>query len=356
MLPTMLRALPFSLRRKIAFGMLGMLSLGLACGRTPQPTGSADAGSAAKDSRPARERGIPDIRQSDGPAGDGGIPLQQAIKACTIAASCAEGQSGIGITWPLFTPGACLDALGQLGWYRSGVGGVTDPDLVKLLLNCAVSSDCAKVMGCMGGSWFTLSRCREGATCKGNKLVPPAKSKPSFNCSAIGAKCMDLWSGAQRACCNAQSCSGANKVTCQGTRGTFCHGWGAHLDFDCGLTGRVCSTDPLSFCKGTGGTCANGKTPTICMGKAATFCSGGRLATVDCGRNLFRNRCAAGDLYRVCVPSGKACDPAQYLGQCAGSGLKICLDGLIVSVDCKKLGFNACDLPAGAAARCINHP
>lgn len=337
-------------------GLIILVTVLGACDRNPVPAQQVDGAGPHKDIGQHLDRGGPDSR-SDGPVADsGGNPLERALKACTITASCAMGKSTVGIAWPLFSPGACLDALGRQGWYKDGLGNTTDPALVKRLFDCATSADCNKVISCFGGNWISLSRCREGGTCSGNKLVTSATSVPYFDCSSIGSTCMDLYSGAQRACCNEKPCKGTNKVTCQGKKGSYCHPWGAYIAFDCGLTNRICSTDAAAFCQGTGATCSRSKTPTSCKGAMASFCSGGRLASVNCGQNPYRSKCAAGSLYQACIPSGTECDPTQYIGACSGDGLKVCLDGRLEMVDCKKLGFDACDLPAGATARCINLP
>lgn len=333
--------------------MVGLLVALPACGRSGIHAGwAADSGPRWDMTRPLDRTAPLDKTAPDARAPDGGFPpLKQAIQACTIAASCSVGASSVGMTWPLFTPGSCLDALGQLGWYGISLSNITDSSLVALLFKCAVSADCGKVLGCLGGAWFNLSLCREGATCKGNKLVIGTNTSASFDCGAVGAKCQELGSGALRACCNKKPC-GPTGVTCSGTKGEYCHPWGAYFPLDCGRTGRVCNNDPSFLCRGTGGACDAAKATTACKGAVATFCSAGRWAEHDCGANPFRSRCAVGERSRVCVPAGKQCDPAQFVGQCDGAKLKVCVDGKETLVACKDLGFTGCDLPAGAPARC----
>lgn len=329
------------------------------CGRSPlrQPQG-LDA--STRDAPGARDRHVADLPRDqrpaiDQPRVDAGPPAPNVLRACVIAGSCALGQSSVGITWPHFSPGACLDAFGRLGWYESGLGNVSDPDLAQRLLKCTTTSDCAKLYACFGGNWISLSRCREGGKCQKDQMLALNNNAAYLDCSAFGATCTDLWSGAQRACCNAQPCKTAPWIKCSGAKGTYCHGWAAFLAFDCAATGRVCNADHAAICRGTGAACKPGQ-PTTCAGSVATFCSGGRLASHDCAKSPYRSGCAAGTPYRACKPAGKACDPQQYMGQCAGSQLKVCQDGDIVSVDCKALGFAGCDLPAGAPARCVHQP
>jgi len=293
----------------------------------------------------------------DGAADSGPPPLpEQIARACVIATSCAEPFVTTGYPWWLLSPSTCADGFGQLGWYAQGFLS-PDPELAARLLACAQAAapgDCEGFRSCFGGGWVTLSRCHEGAMCDGSKLVMMGET-PFFDCAAIGATCVDLMSGAQRACCNAELCTDFDQVTCDagGATGTFCHGWGAFMTFDCSLTGRVCTPDPYYLCEGTGAACDVTEPAPECTGAVASYCAGGRLASFDCSQNELRSGCG-GDTYGLpCIPRGSDCDPQGFAGACQGAELTLCVDGYLELVSCTDLGFSTCDLPAAGYARCL---
>jgi hypothetical protein len=284
---------------------------------------------------------------------------QEVLRACAIAASCLDGGQG---DWPAASASRCIDSFGGLDFPQGGYAFGPSSELAQQLLACAAKVskpaqlvDCGAFRACYGGSWFypTLSYCREGGYCKGSVMVGGYPSGPTYDCAVLGASCVALPTGAQNACCAKQGCGGSSQVTCAGTKGTGCV-LGVAFSFDCGPSGRVCTTDPAGYlCAGTGAACpASHKTS--CAGSLATYCSAGKLATMGCAANAFRSACVAAG-YQPCGPSGKECSPESFKGECAPGGktMAVCLDGRRTPVDCGALGFELC-YPASdkGAARC----
>ncbi len=275
--------------------------------------------------------------------------VQQIIRACAKAASCGA-QIPPGVDGP-FTVSLCINRFGYPGGLSTPVSGVVDPDVAKRLIDCASSATCADYFSCFGGDWLGLSRCREGANCKDNKLTQYDVGSPQFDCSVLGATCFELYSGAIRSCCNAKLCTDSlNTVTCNSTSGTYCHGWGAYFEFECGPN-TVCNTDPSALCIGTGAPCSL-QDPVTCSGDVASYCAGGKIATLDCGDNPFRSACGSKS-YEPCVPRGSQCHPQGFEGNCQGSELSFCFDGEIKTIDCTSLGFKSCGAGVVGGARCV---
>ncbi|MBI4700404.1 MAG: hypothetical protein HY744_04425 [Deltaproteobacteria bacterium] len=292
-----------------------------------------------------------------GPVDGGSLDLDAIARACVIAASCAEHGPGPGIPWPAFTPSACIDAFGRLGWHYGGPGWLPDPALAQRLVGCATGADCGAFQACFGGGWVDLSRCREGGFCQGNTMVSSEPAGPSYQCEALGATCADLWSGAIRACCNAEPCDAPTEIACSGTVASWCGGWGERVDFDCGPGGGLCQPGPIapgSPCSGTGAPCVYDDAVT-CAGSVATYCLGGALASVACAATWSRTACALGDPPDLpCRPAGFECDPSGFSGACENTDVVVCADGYLVSVSCTELGFDYCELGAAGYAQCMH--
>ncbi len=280
-----------------------------------------------------------------GTAGAGGVggDVQSLVEACAFIASCPTA----GPSWSLFSPSTCVDSLARLGWWYESPGAMPDPTFTARLLDCAAESpgDCAALAACWGHSdWFGFSRCREGGSCPdGSSVMLGGPAGASLDCAELGGTCVNLWSNAQRACCNAQPCDGVTGVQCDGTKVSLCGGWGERIDFDCGVSGRTCNDDPLAPCKGSS-PCDPATSLTECMGSTAIYCSGGGQAVYECANTLFRTACnEGGPSYEVpCRPKGAACDPTYEAGTCNGEALRVCVDGEWVDVDCAKIGFKTC--------------
>ena len=310
------------------------------------PTGSAGAGAVGPGGSGAGTTGT----GTTGTAGPGGgLPQISVVDACTVAVSC--GREG---GWGPTSVSHCVDAFSRLGWSFEAPPILPDPTLSARILACAseTGSDCEAFRACYGGDWVTPYRCREGAYCDGD-LLSAGPDGPVLDCGTLGATCQDLWSGAQRACCNAEPCVQVPEIACEGTVVSYCGGWGEHIVFDCGVSGRTCQTDVQAPCLGTGGPCDPFATKTTCAGSVATYCSGGKLAQYDCAQTVYRTACNQGGLaYEgACVPEHTSCSVWQG-DTCAGEVVMTCLNGLSVGVSCSALGFSGCE-GSGNAARCV---
>ena len=323
------------------------------------PGGGASGGAGAGDSGGSGGGGAGGAAGStgvgaSGGGGSGGGPAISIPEACVVAASC-----GVPGGWTPFTASSCIDGFARLGWRFDSPVSLPDPELAQRILDCAekAGGDCKAFHACFGGDWVSLSRCREGGSCLQNTLVGSVEG-PSFDCGSLGATCFDLWSGAQRACCNAEPCSQTTAVECDGTVATFCGGWGEHVTFDCGPSGRKCNAGTPDFWNPCiGDAPCDPMSPITCEGDVAVYCSAGGLAKHDCSTTGFRTACNAGasSFDPACRPAGSACDPQWDASTCAGTAIRVCADGEWMDVDCAAVGFDKCEV-ALDAARCVPVP
>lgn len=315
--------------------------------------GGASSGSAgASTSGPTTATGS-STSTTTGAGGAAGLSLPEA---CVVAASCNWASPG----FP-FTPSSCLDSITKLGWYFEAPNLLPDPVLADRLYQCATehAGNCGLFTDCFGGDWVSLSRCREGGYCDANKIAA-GTTGPRFDCGSLDAICVNLASGAQRACCNAEACDAGTPVQCNGQVATYCGLWGEHVTFDCGLSGRLCnegSPDQWIPCVGPGPGACDPVTPIVCEGNVAVYCSGGALAKYDCSQVTYRSLCneGASSYTAACRPKGTECDPEWELSTCDGDRIRVCVDGVFQLFDCTALGFAACEEQPDTA-RCVPFP
>jgi hypothetical protein len=279
---------------------------------------------------------------------DAGASKDAIIRACVLATSCA----GDGSYW---THSDCLHYFGLTASRRNDL-------LFSHLLACAGAKTCSQFRACWGGDLFTLDTVMFGGSCTGNKLtvVPrDANLVPvQFDCGAVGAVCELLASNSTSYGCNAIPCSGGTRLVepkCEGMTASSCGGWAEYASIDCARTGRICRIDGMrAVCDGTEGPACEGSESVKCSGSVATYCGGSGRTTFDCARTNFRTRCAAGETsWEPCAPAATECDPINFLGQCDGNKLKVCVDGAIVSVACSDVGLVSCEPASGSHyARC----
>lgn len=273
--------------------------------------------------------------------------MEQVIRACVIAASCTKGD-----VWPAMSPSQCIDGYALLDWPHSGYGFGPDRKMARRLLDCTRGPGCSALFVCYGGNWIYNSVCREGGGCNGAQIVHYKDPGTYFDCATIGATCVGLPTGAIRSCCTKKACGGTAETVCtSATRGTHCM-LGIPFDFDCGPTGRICTTLPKqTLCKGTGAPCNVQAKPT-CAGSVASYCSAGQLAKVDCAANPFRSACSAlSVVHPPCAGAGKACN-ASFKGACKGDAIVVCVNGSMRNVSCASLGFSGCST-LSQGARCV---
>jgi hypothetical protein len=280
---------------------------------------------------------------------DAGRPLeQQVVEACAFAAACSGWHMQ-----PPVTPSQCVEWFAYRDWPRGGLAGI-GPSMLWRLIACAPAGDCKAFQACYGGSWFGPTSCREGGQCSEEMLYTQANNALMLHCDELGGTCMDLPTGAIRACCVLETCAGTSETTCHPSpggsskKGTHCM-LGIAWDFDCEPVGQSCSTVPGQLCVGPGAFCDPKTTKVTCTGSVAKYCVGktdgtGNIATTDCAETVFHSGCNAGTSYDPCKPAGSECT-ASYSGECQGSRLLVCVDGHKVAVDCEAIGFDLCGTP-----------
>lgn len=306
----------------------------------------------------AADHGVPDAPRVDGTLDargtDAALPYADRVaRACAFVAACAAQLAHD------VRASQCVEWFAYRDWPHAGLTGL-GPSMLDRLLACAPAASCKAFRSCYGGSWVGPTVCREGS-CSGSMLGSYGNSALFLECDKLGATCVDLATGALRACCASKTCSGTSTTTCDpqsSTKGTECL-LGVSHDFDCAPVGKVCSESPSLLCQGAGGACDPASTVS-CKGSLAQHCMGnadgsGNLATVDCSKTVFRSACnAGGSSDTPCRPAGSACGPS-FAGACQGSGLQLCVDGQQVTVDCVGLGFDLCgNAPLTKAPQCMH--
>ena len=306
----------------------------VACNRSPLPATGDDAGVPLPDLA-----ALPDgaMQQS---------MRERVLRACVRAATCMPPDS----SWQSLTPASrCVEEFANVDWPGGGFGGAgPSRALAERLLKCTEDhgGDCAAIASCFGGTWLGLRACREGGMCQDGKLVK-WQTMLSLDCAQLGATCIDLPTGAIRGCC-APECPGTQTITCSGEIATLCS-LGATQTVDCGANGFACNAAGPSACIGTGAACDAATERTTCSGSVGTFCLGNRRATLDCAQGVFHTRCVDGG-FVPCGFAGSECT-TDFKGACQADALLVCLDGRMVPVDCRAVGFGGC-APSGDGAVC----
>lgn len=345
-----------SIQRVLLGLLLWLVTLhAAACGSRTGLLG-ADGGASPppRDSAPRLDRRVAaDLAWADSSQVD---YVGRVAGACTVAASCSTAQAG---STAVFSANACIGWFAELDFATSGFNNTKSRQLAERLLDCAAAhgADCKAFHACFGGDFVSLDYCHMGSQCQGNALVDsfgPLASSARFDCTSLGAgaRCVDLPTGAPRACCGFDPPQSPCQSRCNGDSGSFCL-FDVMLPIDCGPSGRRCLVEGSSFCVGEGNDCPD-NLPTSCAGRVAHYCSGGKLARVDCGKRPLGSACVGGDSYfGPCGAAGLECK-AEDVGRCAdGDQLVVCVDGTQQRVSCKALGFEVCFSSLGARpARC----
>ncbi|NUP05696.1 MAG: hypothetical protein HOW73_06505 [Polyangiaceae bacterium] len=333
-----------------------LLSCVVACGARealePDGDGGRD-GSGGIVSNGAGGEGAGAIEGGGGSVATGGSggaePEMSIVEACTIAASC-----GVDAGWQPFTASSCIDGYARLGWHYDPPIALVDPSIAMNVLSCAQQPTCEAFRACYGGDWVSLGRCREGGFCLDDETIGAGfDDAPAFDCGSIGAACTDLFSDAQRACCNATTCGQPYTATCTGNVASLCGFWGEYAEFDCAVSGRTCQPDIEAPCRGSEP--CNGGEEITCEGSVARYCSGGGWATFDCSTTGYRTECAEAKQSSAipCRPASFDCDPTLDPDACDGDELIVCADGERVGVSCTSLGFSGCEIDVNGRAKCV---
>ncbi len=282
-----------------------------------------------------------DGSRADGPADgrvlDGGTGDDEIVRLCALAASC-------GYYAPVTSPSQCVQEFAKTASRGSDL-------LISHLRGCANARGCSEFGACWGGELFSLDRIVWNGGCEGDSVRLSASGRPVyFDCSKVGASCVQPATSAISATCNARPCYGEDRAvpSCADTVLTTCGGWAEFITIDCARIGLTCSVDDRQAeCVGSGAVCDPSSDKVTCSGSVATYCAGGALATIDCAKNAFATRCASGaPSTEPCAAAGPECDPSTYVGGCDNVGMQMCVNGYVVSVDCHALGLVSCTVPA----------
>jgi hypothetical protein len=316
--------------------------------------GEVDAGvvkpDSAVDSPPSLDASRPDEladgrgRDIAGSGLDGGTADDEIVRLCALAASCGYYAS-------VTSPSQCVQELAK-------TASRGDDLVLDHLRGCANARGCSEFSACWGGDLFSLGPIVWNGSCEGDSIKLSPSGRPVYlDCSKMGASCAQPATSGISATCNARPCYGESKAapSCAGTVLTTCGEWAEFITIDCARIGLTCNVDDRQAeCVGSGAACNPSSDKVTCSGSVATYCAGGAWATIDCARNPFATRCAGGALStEPCAAAGTECDPSSYVGSCDSVGMKICVNGYAVSVDCHTLGLVSCTVPAtGGYASC----
>jgi hypothetical protein len=316
--------------------------------------GEVDAGAvrpdSAVDSPPSldgsRPDGLADGRGRDtaGSGLDGGTTDDEIVRLCALAASC-------GYTASVTSPSQCVAEFAKTASRGSDL-------VLDHLRGCANARGCSQLGSCWGGELFSLEPIVWDGRCEGDTIkLSSSGSTVYFDCRKLGASCDQPATTGIDATCNVRPCMGADRAdpSCAGTVLTNCGEWAEFVTIDCARIGLTCNVENRQGeCVGSGAACNPSSDKVTCSGSVATYCAGGARATIDCAKNPFAARCASGaPSTEPCAPAGTECDPSSYVGGCDTLGMKMCVNGYVVSVDCHALGLVSCAVPAtGGYASC----
>lgn len=205
------------------------------------------------------------------------------------------------------------------------------------------ANNCADIDACLSIERLENVPPEECDTCDGNKYTKCAPTPFRFDCTTLGATCMD-GQGCKETLknrCGSASC-GDNEtaILCEDD---------ASLTFKCGDFGLTCGDD-ISVCHGTGNTCDNHSLNFIvdyteggirCDGdNSLVSCIGGKEATFDCATVAPGFSCQRVDGHSFCGQAAEC--KANAIATCDGDAINFCQAGKNVSVDCRTLGFTTC--------------
>jgi len=316
--------------------------------------GEVDAGlvkpDSAVDSPPSldgsRRDGLADGRERDtADSGlDGGTVADEIVRLCALAASCGYDAS-------VTSPSQCVEEFAKTASRGSDL-------VIDHLRGCANAMGCGEFNACWGGDLFSLEPIVWNGGCEGNVIrLRTSGNSVYFDCGKMGASCDQPATSGNSAVCNVRPCYGAGSESpsCAGTVLTTCGMWAEFVTIDCARVGLTCNADDRQAeCVGSGAVCNPSSDKVTCSGSVATYCAGGAQATLDCANNPFATRCASGaPSTEPCAAAGTECEPSSYVGGCDDVGMKMCVNGYVVSVDCHALGLVSCTVPAtGGYASC----
>lgn len=267
------------------------------------------------------------------------ISLQSGAQACITAAAC--GIVAIGVS-------ECTQAVSQLNDDASAASAHLSANEVNCIANAG--SNCANAKKCLAGG-NTPATCSGAATsCAGNTWqqcnaaagAAGNNGIQTFDCNSVGEMCVtnngNTDCGYGTCATGAPTCSGALVQTCDN---------GIVQQTDCSQFDATCNPSGITgaHCRGNGAACTQTSLTddTLrCDGSVLVVCADGQEARQDC--NKFNLGCnASTGTTKFACSAGTECNPGTFGAICTGTSLQFCNKGVKQTIDCKSLGFTACN-------------
>jgi hypothetical protein len=210
----------------------------------------------------------------------------------------------------------------------------------------AAGSDCARAQECIG------DRLEPGGcvnTCEGDtrtdglfegwcRRIDCARTAPGNTCLMYDS--MDPFDPPFPVCTTAE-CLGRAGTQCLGDDVEECAGRSTRIVRECAESSPCRMAAGVFDCLPNGSVCADG-TAAQCTGPTElTYCSGGRLGTLDCGE--LGGRCETGPGGAECVYDSDLCGASGTSGtRCDGDDIVYCSYARVSRVHCPDLGFTRC--------------
>jgi len=268
-----------------------------------------------------------------------GVSLQSGAQACITAAACGIVTGGVS---------ACTQVVGLVNDGSVAASAHFGPSEV----NCIASagSNCANAKKCIAGGQTPATCSGLATSCAGNTWQQCNAAAGSagnngiqtFDCSSVGEMCVTNNGNTD---CGFGTCS-PGAATCNGNVVQTC-GNGILQETDCGKSDATCNPSGVAHCRGNGAPCTSrslGDDTLRCDGSTLVTCADGQEARTDCGRyNLGCHPGVGNGANAFVCSAGTECDPGSFGAICMGTKLQFCNKGVQQTIDCKSLGFAACN-------------
>jgi hypothetical protein len=227
---------------------------------------------------------------------------------------------------------------------------------------CGDAPNCAAYQACMTFQHSaTYCTAHPGRSCDGDVLVN-CTSTPDVsatNCTGLGLHCVEANGGAS--CTSGRTCSGSAELSCQGDTSVRCES-SSQLEYpiDCTRLGANirCFMGRCTYWP----TCT--RAGNRCEGDVAVQCGASTEpgTRMDC-RASVDGRCVVGadaGADAALTPEGWCEFDAHECSvndpeTCMGNALRLCVNGRLVSIDCRPLGFRTCVQPSDASGMTAAH-
>ncbi|HEY2748173.1 MAG TPA: hypothetical protein VGL86_26295 [Polyangia bacterium] len=267
-----------------------------------------------------------------------GVSLQSGAQACITAAACNITVGGVS---------SCTQFVGLVNDDAVAAAAHLSPAEVNCIAsagsNCATAKKCiaggntpatcsGAATSCVGNSW---QQCNAAAGSAGNNGIQ------TFDCSSVGEMCVTNNGNTD---CGFGTCS-VGAAACNGDTVQTCDN-GILQQTDCGSISASCNPSGIgAHCRGNGAACTSrslADNTLRCDGSVLVTCEDGQEARQDCARYNLSCYTSSGSTAFACA-AGTECDPGTFGAICTGTKLQFCNKGVKQTIDCKQLGFSACN-------------